>query len=56
MGNPFGPPNEPDVQRSVLRTALERATSDLPAGTIVDLEDEWPTDFTQKVAKSLLAM
>jgi D-proline reductase (dithiol) PrdB len=56
MGNPFGPPNQPEVQREILRTALELALSDVGPGAIVDLGDEWPSDFTDKVSASLLAM
>ncbi len=56
MGNPFGPPHQPDVQRGILRTALELAGTDLVPGQIVDLPDQWPSDFTDKVTKSLLAM
>lgn len=56
MGNPFGPPNQPDVQRSILRSALELAHADTPPGEIVDHPDVWPTDFTKKVTASLLAM
>jgi len=56
MGNPFGPPNEPEVQRSILRTALELAYLEIAPGQIVDLPDVWPSDFTDKVTASLLAM
>ena len=56
MGNPFGPPHEVEVQRHILQTALELAGSGIDAGTIVDLEREWPEDFTDKVAATLLAM
>jgi len=56
MGNPFGPPNKPDYQRDVLRTALEQATAGHPAGEIVDLRDTWPTDFTDDVASRLLTV
>lgn len=56
MGNPFGPPNQPDYQRAILRTALELATGEVAAGEIVDLRDTWPADFTDKVTKSLLSM
>jgi hypothetical protein len=56
MGNPFGPPNKPDYQRGVLRAALELATSEMGSGKIVDLQDTWPSDFTEKVTTSLLAM
>ena len=56
MGNPFGPPNQPDYQRDILRTALELATGEIAPGEIVDLHDTWPGDFTDKVTKSLLSM
>jgi hypothetical protein len=55
MGNPFGPPNDPDFQRRVLRTALDLSASD-SSGEIVDLAETWPADFTEKVTTSLLAM
>jgi D-proline reductase (dithiol) PrdB len=56
MGNPFGPPDQPDVQRGILQAALELAAAEIEPGTIVDLRDEWPTDFTDKVSASLVAM
>lgn len=56
MGNPFGPADEPSYQRDVLRTALQTVNRITNAGEIVDLRDEWPVDFTEKVTKSLLAM
>lgn len=56
MGNPFGPPNKPDYQRDMLRTALEMVYEITTAGEIVDLKDTWPEDFTDKVTTSLLAM
>ncbi len=56
MGNPFGPPNEPDQQRRILRTALELAAGAATPGEIVDLGETWPDDFTEKVTTSLLAM
>jgi hypothetical protein len=40
----------------VLRTALQTVNRITNAGEIVDLRDEWPVDFTEKVTKSLLAM
>ena len=56
MGNPFGPPNAAEFQRRVLRHALELAwTIDHP-GQIAELADEWPVDFSDKVATALLAM
>ncbi len=56
MGNPFGPPNQPDYQRTLLKTALEMVTDFDEPGKIVDLRDSWPDDFTDKVTTSLLAM
>lgn len=56
MGNPFGPPDKPDYQRSVLTAALQLAEREMSAGEIVDLHDSWPVDFTEKVTTSLLAM
>jgi hypothetical protein len=56
MGNPFGRPLDPDQQRTILRSALELATSEMTSGQIVDLPDIWPVDFTEKVSASLLAM
>jgi len=56
MGNPFGPPNDPDFQRRVLRTALELTAKIDQPGQIVDLADEWPADFSDKVETALLAM
>lgn len=56
MGNPFGPPDKPDYQRSILTTALELAVTARTPGRIVDLCDTWPDDFTDKVTTSLLAM
>lgn len=56
MGNPFGPPGDAATQRRILTTALELAQADVAAGSIIDLPDDWPTDFTAKVEKALLAM
>lgn len=56
MGNPFGPPNAPDLQESILLGALELASTASSYGAIVDWEQEWPSDFSEKVATSLLAM
>ncbi len=56
MGNPFGPPDAPEFQRRILTTALRLAEQDLIPGEIVDLPDEWPVDFTDKVTRSLLSM
>lgn len=54
MGNAFGPAGESETQRSIVMTALELATSAEPYGTIVDLDLEWRTDFTEKTTRSLL--
>jgi len=56
MGNPFGPPHAPEFQRRVLTTVLGLAARDLPPGEIVDLPDEWPEDFTDRVTTTLLSM
>ncbi len=56
MGNPFGPPDAPEQQRSILLAALELASSATSYGTIVDWEQEWPSEFSEKVAANLLAM
>lgn len=61
MGNPFGPPNEPEIQRSILTHALALAAEITEPGAIVDLDARdrsavWPVDFTDKVTRSLLAM
>ncbi len=48
MGNAFGPAGESETQRSIVMTALELAASAEPYGTIVDLDLEWRTDFTEK--------
>lgn len=56
MGNPFGPPEEPEVQRSILTAALELASTVTEPGVIVDWDADWPADFTEKVRASLLAM
>lgn len=54
MGNPFGPADEPDTQRSILTKALGLAASVDTYGTIVDLDSTWRTDFTDQIAASLL--
>ncbi len=56
MGNPFGPPDQADFQRRILRTALELVETDIESGEIVDLGEEWPVDFTEKVTTTLLSM
>lgn len=61
MGNPFGPPNQPDTQRRILGRALALAGEITGPGAIVDLDTldraaVWPVDFTDKVTRSLLAM
>ncbi len=54
MGNPFGPAGEPETQRTILSAALELAASAAPYGTIVDLDLDWRTDFSEKTTRSLL--
>ncbi len=56
MGNPFGPPNMADVQRDLLRTALQTVEQITVPGQIVDYDGEWPRDFADKVTASLLNM
>jgi len=56
MGNNFGAPGAVDQQRRILRRALELTHEIRTAGTIVDLDERWPTAFDTKVERSLLAM
>jgi len=56
MGNPFGPPNKPDYQRDLLRTALQLATLGHTSGEITDVRDTWPSDFTDEVVSRLLTV
>lgn len=56
MGNPFGPAAASEYQKSILRTALELAKSDIGSGDIVDLKDMWPRDFTSDVEERLLSV
>lgn len=56
MGNPFGRPFDRAMQRAILLDALQLATQDVPAGTVVDLPYEWGEDFTPSVDRALGAM
>jgi len=56
MGNPFGRSGDVAMQRSILLDALQLATRDVPAGTIVDLPYVWGEDFTAVVDRTLGAM
>lgn len=40
-GNPVGPPNKPDLQRTILSAVLEQLTLIQQAGTIVELPYRW---------------
>ena len=41
LGNTAGPPNAPDVQLAIARSALEQAQIATEPGTIVPLDHEW---------------
>lgn len=41
LGNTAGPPNAPDVQIAIARSALERAHAATEPGTILPLDHEW---------------
>jgi hypothetical protein len=56
MGNHFGAPGDIDQQRRILRRALELTYEIIEPGTIVDYDEQWPVEFSDKVARSLLAM
>lgn len=56
MGNPFGAPGDATQQRRILRRALELTHAITEPGTVVDLDEVWPSSFEDKVRRSLLAM
>jgi hypothetical protein len=56
MGNNFGAPGDAEQQRRILRRALELVHDACVPGQIVDLEEEWPVPFNDKVERALLAM
>ena len=57
MGNPFGPPGDAAKQRQILEAALRLASDPgLTPGALVDWDEHWPMDFSDKVTRSLLAM
>lgn len=45
LGNTAGPPNEPDVQIAIARSALELAYTASAPGTIVPLDHQWSTEW-----------
>lgn len=45
LGNTAGPPNQPDVQMAIARSALELAHSAIAPGTIVPLDHEWAAEW-----------
>ena len=55
MGNNFGAPDAPDQQRRILTRALELTCAITEPGTIVDLDEQWPAAFSDKVEAALLA-
>ncbi|MEO5898531.1 MAG: hypothetical protein ABIR68_00205 [Ilumatobacteraceae bacterium] len=56
MGNNFGVPGAVEQQRRILRRALALTHEITTAGTIVDLDEQWPAAFDDKVERTLLAM
>ena len=56
MGNNFGAPGAVEQQRRILQRALGLTHEITTAGTIVDLDEQWPTSFDTKVERALLAM
>ncbi len=56
MGNNFGAPGAVAQQRRILRRALGLVDEITTAGTIVDLDEQWPSCFDTKVERTLLAM
>ena len=55
MGNPFGPPNDPDIQGTILVAAMRLATEATTPGAIVDHAAHWPEDFSTRVRDTLLS-
>lgn len=56
MGNPFGRPGDAAHQRHILTRALELTYEITDGGTMIDLDESWPEDFTAKVEATLLGM
>lgn len=56
MGNNFGAPGDVDQQRRILTHALQLTYDITEGGTIVDLDETWPADFSDKVETALLSM
>ncbi len=55
MGNPFGRPNDPQTQRTILIAALQLAEQATTPGAIVDFAGHWQDDFSARVRDSLLS-
>ena len=45
FGHPVGLPEEPELQRRVVRAALEVLSSPGPPPVVVDFDEPWPGDF-----------
>lgn len=45
LGNTAGPPNEPAVQKEIVRKTLELVESVSEPGTIVPVGDGWPVEW-----------
>jgi len=48
LGRPCGKPNEPELQASILKSALDVLLKATTPGNIVDLSYEWGTPFDWK--------
>jgi len=55
MGNNFGAPSDLDQQRRILYRALTLIEEIDRPGAIVELDEQWPQSFTDKVERTLLA-
>lgn len=45
MGNPFGPPFDTAMQRTILLDALHALEAVREPGTLIDLPHQWSSDF-----------
>jgi len=53
LGSQVGPPNEPELQRQILRRSLQLIGSVREAGEIVELPFEWPdADWRRQVIET----
>ncbi len=55
MGNPFGRPNDPETQRTILLAAMHLAEQATTPGAIVDFDGHWQDDFSARVRDQLLS-